>query len=456
MTSAEVSKMIPSIQLNPSHSLTSKPARKQVSSREVENIRQSTDRANQNGITYNIWYNKYSGGEYDDGKTQNVKSSTRVNISKDAGYTRANRNGVAYICLFFARGYCPNGQDCTFLHMLPIDVPDQGHDVFGREKHGNFRDDMGGIGSIQRVNKTLYVGRIHEEPNTMSSRQQQEHQRQKHANRGQKDVKWNAFSEGGKGWNRSQPKDQMGATERVIYRHFSEFGELERIRVLHSRGCGFVTFVREVDAQFAKEAMMHQSLDHDECINLRWATDDPNPGAQKRDKRQREQEGLKAIEGNIPEEAKRAGQALLKLEQAEILNDDDDESLDKSKRLRRENLEKAENPNEMSEEEYQRLLEENQRNWDKIEQEDAELQAKAMAEIEAAEAAKEAATPSIDGARNPTLTTIPSNKDNEDGILDKRAFEALQALRKKQKALASTLPPASALTNLADYGSDSE
>ncbi|PWN32085.1 uncharacterized protein FA14DRAFT_138671 [Meira miltonrushii] len=455
---SEVSNAGPSSQVastsNNVRSLTSKPARKQVTHREVENIRQSTDKANQSGITYNIWYNKYSGGEYDDGKTQNVKSSTRVKIAKDAGYTRANRNGGAFVCLFFARGYCPNGQDCTFLHMLPVDVPDQGHDVFGREKHGDFRDDMGGVGSIQRVNRTLYVGHIHEESNDMSSRQQQQQQRQKHANGDRKDTKWNAFSEsGGKGWDRSQPKNQMSPTEKVLFRHFSEFGDLERIRVLHSRGCGFVTYKREVDAQFAKEAMMHQSLDHNECINLRWATDDPNLGAQKRDRLEREREGMQAIKANISEEARRAGQSLLELEQAATLEGYDDEEAGDPKRLRIEASEEGENDNGMngvSEEEYQQLLEENKRNWEKIEQEDAELQAKAVAEIEAAEEAAANVSSNGDSA------ILPNETDKENGLFDKKALEALHALRKKQQPTPAALPSKSALTGLADYGSDSD
>lgn len=32
---------------------------------------------------------------------------------------------------------------------------------------------------------------------------------------------------------------------------------------------GFVTFTHEMNAQFAKEAMMHQSLDNDEVLNVR-------------------------------------------------------------------------------------------------------------------------------------------------------------------------------------------
>lgn len=39
-------------------------------------------------------------------------------------------------------------------------------DVFGRERHSDYRDDMGGVGSFTRQNRTLYVGRIKENRNT--------------------------------------------------------------------------------------------------------------------------------------------------------------------------------------------------------------------------------------------------------------------------------------------------
>lgn len=34
-------------------------------------------------------------------------------------------------------------------------------DVFGREKHSDYKEDMSGVGSFMRVNRTLYVGRCH-------------------------------------------------------------------------------------------------------------------------------------------------------------------------------------------------------------------------------------------------------------------------------------------------------
>jgi RNA recognition motif-containing protein len=58
--------------------------------------------------------------------------------------------------------------------------------------------------------------------------------------------------------------------EEVLLRHFDEWGDIERIKILQSRGVGFVTYFSELSAQFAKEAMMNQSLDGDEVINVRY------------------------------------------------------------------------------------------------------------------------------------------------------------------------------------------
>lgn len=46
--------------------------------------------------------------------------------------------------------------------------------------------------------------------------------------------------------------------EEVVARHFAEWGEIERIRVLTSRGVAFVTYTTLAQAEFAKEAMAHQ------------------------------------------------------------------------------------------------------------------------------------------------------------------------------------------------------
>lgn len=48
--------------------------------------------------------------------------------------------------------------------------------------------------------------------------------------------------------------------------------------------------------------MAHQSLDHNEILNVRWATTDPNPMAQARDKRRIEEQAAAAIRHALPAE----------------------------------------------------------------------------------------------------------------------------------------------------------
>lgn len=67
-----------------------------------------------------------------------------------------------------------------------------------------------------------------------------------------------------------------------------------------SRGVAFITYVHLANAEFAKEAMAHQSLDHNETLNVRWATVDPNPAAQKREVRKIEEQAAEAIRRALP------------------------------------------------------------------------------------------------------------------------------------------------------------
>ena len=64
-----------------------------------------------------------------------------------------------------------------------------------RDKFSDYRDDMGGVGSFTRQNRTVYVGRIH-------------------------------------------VTDDI---EEIVARHFAEWGQVERIRVLNTRGVAFIT-----------------------------------------------------------------------------------------------------------------------------------------------------------------------------------------------------------------------
>jgi len=50
----------------------------------------------------------------------------------------------------------------------------------------------------------------------------------------------------------------------IVLRHFEEFGEIEKYNVLNNRCIAFVTYKSRLNAEFAREAMMGQSLDNDE------------------------------------------------------------------------------------------------------------------------------------------------------------------------------------------------
>ncbi|KAL8306359.1 hypothetical protein RB597_003104 [Gaeumannomyces tritici] len=212
----------------------------------------------QTGTTFNIWYNKWSGGDREDKYSSQTAAKGRCHVARDSGYTRADQVTGSFFCLFFARGVCHKGQDCEYLHRLPTlhDLFSPNVDCFGRDKFSDYRDDMGGVGSFMRQNRTIYVGRIH-------------------------------------------VSDDI---EEVVARHFAEWGQVERCRVLNTRGVAFITYTNEANAQFAREAMAHQSLDHNEILNVRWATADPNPMAQAREARRVEEQAAEAVRRALPAE----------------------------------------------------------------------------------------------------------------------------------------------------------
>lgn len=230
-----------------------RPARPQVDASTLK-----SEPPPQTGTIFNIWYNKWAGGDREDSYLSKTHAPSRCNIANDSGWTRADKVTGSFFCLFFARGICPKGHECQYLHRLPgiHDIFNPNIDCFGRDKHNDYRDDMGGVGSFMRQNRTLYVGRIH-------------------------------------------VTDDI---EEVVARHFAEWGQVDRIRVLTARGVAFVTYTNEANSQFAKEAMAHQSLDHNEILNVRWATVDPNPQAAKREAARIEEQAAEAVRRALPAE----------------------------------------------------------------------------------------------------------------------------------------------------------
>ena len=87
------------------------------------------------------------------------------------------------------------------------------------------------------------------------------------------------------------------------------------VRVLQYRSVAFVTYVSEHHAQFAKEAMACQSLDNDEILNVRWATEDPNPTSKIAEKRRLEEIGQAAIRARMDPRVVDAMQSVRALEE---------------------------------------------------------------------------------------------------------------------------------------------
>ncbi|TPX49475.1 hypothetical protein SeMB42_g02605 [Synchytrium endobioticum] len=223
-----------------------RPARKQASG--PKGMKQGSG-------TYNVWYDRWTGEDYKKGGVD--KAITRCVIARDAGRTKANWNTASRFCLYFARGCCDKGEECTYLHRVPVasDVEDTAFDCFGRERFRLHRDDMGGVGSIEKESRTLYVGRLSTSRSITDS----------------------------------------------VKKTFSEWGEIEHLRVFPEKCIAFVRYHKRSNAEFAKEAMYGQSLDSNEVLNVRWAEDDPNPKAVEDNKRKAEDQFYDAARAKMPQ-----------------------------------------------------------------------------------------------------------------------------------------------------------
>lgn len=236
-----------------------KPARLQVDPDTID----ESDKPPQTGHTFNIWFLKWAGG--DSSSRNYTKLKFRVDIKRDSGYTKGVEN-KSPICIFFAKGCCYKGKKCPFLHRLPSPedhrIPTQ--DCFGRDKTADYRDDMAGVGSLARTNRTLYVAGIN-----------------------------------------------MGDhIEDVLSANFGEFGSIDKIKVLYGKGCAFISYKYEAEAQFAKESMDAQSLTGNDVLSVKWANEDPNPNAQEDTKRLLEEAAMDTVKrllGDDLEEPDRQG-----------------------------------------------------------------------------------------------------------------------------------------------------
>lgn len=192
---------------------------------------------------FNIWYGRYQGQHWNKGLARGEKADTRCKVDEQAGFTKAGPD--SFFCLWFARGQCHKGEDCRFFHRVPV-ISDCGRlerdaakDVFGRPRNAEHSDDMSGVSSLHDPSRTLYVSGLVRGPYEASRK----------------------------------------TLDECVKRHFSEWGEVENVNVVWRLSIAFVRYRFRSNAEFAVEAMNHQSLDHEEVLNVRWAYEDPNPVA---------------------------------------------------------------------------------------------------------------------------------------------------------------------------------
>jgi hypothetical protein len=106
------------------------------------------------------------------------------------------------------------------------------------------------------------------------------------------------------------------------YAFFDNSPSTYAVKILQYRSVAFVTYVSELHAQFAKEAMACQSLDNDEILNVRWATEDPNPVQKVAEKRRIEDMGQEAIRARMDPRIVDAMRTIRALEDGDVLDED--------------------------------------------------------------------------------------------------------------------------------------
>lgn len=226
----------------------------------------------QTGLVFNVWYNKWSQGSNEQKRFVNPY---KLDPAKHSGVTRGDKEGAHFFCLYYAKGMCCLGKRCQYMHHIPEDediarlsMKTDVLDCFGREKFGFYRDDMGGVGSFRKLNRTLYIGGLSGALN-----------------------------------NKQLKASQIESRIRFV---FGGLGEIDRVRFVESKNCAFVKFRHPANAEFAKEAMSNQTLllpsdkewdDRKEGTGLlcKWANDDPDPEARKREEEDQKRESVKMM-----------------------------------------------------------------------------------------------------------------------------------------------------------------
>ncbi|CDI82326.1 hypothetical protein, conserved [Eimeria praecox] len=218
-----------------------RPARRQVEETEAEN---SSHLEGQN--EYNIWYGRHLTDRHSrTGHQDRDAALHRCDPELDSGYTLADTQpggSEGYFCAFFAKGCCSKGSECRYKHRIPIledeYTLDWSRDIFGRERHRDHRDDMGGAGSFNHECKTLFVSGLQVDP---------------------------------------KEEDGLRSVENFLWRSFGVWGDLVSVRVIPKKLIGFVTYAYRVQAEFAKVAMADQNFGkYGSLLTVKWAHQDNN------------------------------------------------------------------------------------------------------------------------------------------------------------------------------------
>lgn len=228
---------------------------------------------------YNIWYDKYLTDRKEE--KEKIPAMYKCNPALDTGYTKADlqeKEGGAYFCLYFAKGCCSEGVNCHYYHRVPTiqdaEKIENLRDVFGRSRFATPLKDSGGVGTFTKECRTLYITDL-------------------------KLVETN-----------NPTRDMV----RILYENFSPWGEIEDLNFIAAKATCFIRYTNRVFAEYAKEAMMRQSLIGEEVLTVRWAYDDPNPMNKKKMDIERENKFLyvsKQKEENLKKLKQKTGQNIL-------------------------------------------------------------------------------------------------------------------------------------------------
>jgi hypothetical protein len=197
-----------------------------------------------------------------------TRATHRCNVEADAGATLATTHATTPLrCVFFARGVCHRGPQCDYVHEIPDNAffryagTQPQFDCFGRQRSG---EDLTNRNDCTTL--FIYLGGV-----LIASKE-----------------------------------NNADAIAALIEDDFSAFGPIVLVNVIINKSIAFVRYSHRSSAEFAKEAMHRQCLRGDRTetvLSVRWANEDPNPKAQARVKREREERFVSKVDlivGDVP------------------------------------------------------------------------------------------------------------------------------------------------------------